>query len=682
MALRCLLFSSDARTADPICQVLAGLEVEAEYCTESPAVVEKLTGQSFQIVIIDWDNQPEAGFLLSTARERKAAERPLTLAIVSDDASLQKALQAGANSVLRKPIVAAQVKDTLTTARSLLKAKQDSATGAQTTAAAAGAGSLGLPASIGGNEATLRAGEFLSAGSGPATGFDTESEMQKSAERSAVNAVEQLRELEPMASAVAETHPAQAAPDPDEPRGLQWYLKTRAGAGGLGMGAGAAPSPGMAPGMAPAMEPPAPAKPELLGFDQPEHSEAPPTSESSTTETEAAPSDSSSQEQREEAKLFAYITGEGQQETRKEKSGTGLQLRKGPIIAAGVLAACAIAAAPQAPWHSSLRGLWGNAQRGTHAWLNPQPVTTPPAPAAHEDFGRPGDEYKLPVAENIPDATTDPSQIRVVPVVDPTKKPNNAGANAEQAAGQASGSDATDQTANAQPPADGSGGQANPPLTAPATTQMAGAPAAAGSDAPISGPISSTPVSSAPVSSAPVTVPAQPRPDTTTASAPQPAVQPTVLKSPPPRVTIVQTSVAANTAPGSASSAAGPPIPSSLKSQMASMVPDASGNKAPETALPSIEPVNIPEATERALLTDQPAMAYPANAKGMQGTVVLDVLVGRDGTIEDAKFLQGALAFARTAIDGVKQWKFKPYVMNGRPVSVETHLTIRFNPGQ
>jgi protein TonB len=356
-----------------------------------------------------------------------------------------------------------------------------------------------------------------------------------------------------------------------------------------------------------------------------------------------------------------------------------LQLRKGPIIAAAVLAACAIAAAPQAPWHSSLRGLWGNAQRGTRAWLNPQPVTTPAAPAAHEDFGRPGDEYKLPVAENIPDATTDPSQIRVVPVVDPTaKKPNNAGANADQAAGQASGNAMTDQTANPQAPADGSAGQANPPQTAPATTQMAGAPASAGSDAPISsGPIPGTSVSNTSASSAPVTVPAPPRPDTTTASAtPQPAVQPTVLKNSPPRVT-----VAANPSLGSASASSGPPIPSSLKSQMASMVPDASGNKPPEAAMQSIEPVSIPEATERALLTDQPAMAYPANAKGVQGTVVLDVLVGRDGTIEDAKFLQGALAFARTAIDGVKQWKFKPYIMNGRPVSVETHLTISFNPG-
>ena len=110
------------------------------------------------------------------------------------------------------------------------------------------------------------------------------------------------------------------------------------------------------------------------------------------------------------------------------------------------------------------------------------------------------------------------------------------------------------------------------------------------------------------------------------------------------------------------------------------MTPEANGNKSPETALPSIEPVAVPEPIERALLTDQPAIAYPANAKSLQGTVVLQVLIGRDGTVQDAKFLQGSLAFARTAIDGVKQWKFKPYTMNGRAVSVQTKLTLSFKP--
>ena len=97
-------------------------------------------------------------------------------------------------------------------------------------------------------------------------------------------------------------------------------------------------------------------------------------------------------------------------------------------------------------------------------------------------------------------------------------------------------------------------------------------------------------------------------------------------------------------------------------------------------AIPPIEPVSVPEFTERALLTDQPALDYPVSARGQQGTVILQVLIGRDGTVQDAKFMQGSLAFARTAIDGVKLWKFKPYTMNGRAVSVQTLLTISFKP--
>src|SRR3984893_5649616 len=168
MALRCLLFSSDGGTTDPIRQVLAGLGVEGEYCAEASAAVEKVAHQNFQIVIIDWDKQPEAALLLSTARQRKAAERPLTLAIVGDDGSVPKALQAGANSILRKPLLVNQVKDTLTKARDLLRAKQESATAAALAAAAGSSSSSSakLPASARpGQEIPQCPAEFLESSS-------------------------------------------------------------------------------------------------------------------------------------------------------------------------------------------------------------------------------------------------------------------------------------------------------------------------------------------------------------------------------------------------------------------------------------------------------------------------------------------------------------------------------------
>jgi outer membrane biosynthesis protein TonB len=319
---------------------------------------------------------------------------------------------------------------------------------------------------------------------------------------------------------------------------------------------------------------------------------------------------SSAQEEKKEAELFAYI--DGQVDESEEPSQSRMRLGKGPIIGALVLASVAIAAAPQAPWHSQVRAQWLRGQKGLHAWLNPQPLTPTQAPPSHENFARAGDEYKLPVMETIPDATTDPSQIRVVPVIDPTaKKPTPDGGNSGQVPPQPEmNSDPFD------PPKD-PGTQSvltqDPPnatLSTPATTP---------------GSVTAT-ISPAPVA------PAQQHPETAPV-----AVAPIQA----PKIQHTQISTPGN-------------IPSSLKSQMASATPEASGNKAPEAALPSIEPVAVAEGVERSLILEQRPLSYPDSAKGQTGTVILQVSIGRDGSVQDAKFLQGSLAFARSAIDGVK----------------------------
>jgi len=670
MSLRCLLFTADQRTAEPILQVLTGLGVEGEHCSEAVAAVERVTNEPFQIVIIDWDAQPEAALLLTTARERKASARPLTLAIVSDDASVPKALQAGANSILRKPIMINQVNDTLTTARDLLRAKQESAATAAHAAAAGTSGGSTSASSMAAlsastdqgqaNEKTLRAGEFLhSAGTIPGAQFDIDSDIHRAANHSA-EPVDPLEDLEPVAASVTEEKPAPLPPPaPGETRGLQWYLNARAGT--------LPPPPAQAES-----HPPAPAKPDLLGFEQtPSNSDDGSTGSSGEPHWAPTPAVSSAlptpkldseQEQKAEAKLFAYISGEEEQTEEQPRKTFKL---KGPIVAALTLAACAVLAAPQAPWHPQVRVLWSHGRQTLHAWLNPQPVTTAPAPESHESFGRAGDEYKLPVAETIPDATTDPSQIHVVPVIDPTKKPNTS-TNPDQPVQDPANTSPTDQ---AQPPT--TQGQGDPAQVNPAQPNQTQPNPVPQNAAPDNQP--------APQTAAPVT-PASPPATTPAVSQPAP-VEPPHSETP---TAVAPLPIATPPAPRPAQphyAAAPAKVPSSLKSQMASMTPDASGNKPPEAAMQSIEPVAVTEAAERALLTDQPAIDYPANARGQQGTVILQVLIGRDGTVQDAKFLQGSLAFARTAIDGVKLWKFKPYSMNGRAVSVQTNMTMVFKPG-
>jgi protein TonB len=112
------------------------------------------------------------------------------------------------------------------------------------------------------------------------------------------------------------------------------------------------------------------------------------------------------------------------------------------------------------------------------------------------------------------------------------------------------------------------------------------------------------------------------------------------------------------------------------------MTPEASGAKPVEAAMSSIEPVKLAESAAWDLLAQKVDPEYPDAAKpGKQlGSVVLQVFIGRDGTVEDAKFLQGSLVFARAAIDAVKQWRFKPYSLNGRAVSVQSSITLNFKP--
>ncbi len=670
MDLRCLVFTTDDAAGPPICQALAELGGEADHCSDAAAAIGRAASEVFQIVIADWDEQPNAEYLLKAARARKPAERPLTLAIVSDDASVPKALQSGANSVLRKPLLLNQVKDTLETARALLKAKQDSAAGASASAVARNPSPTSV-AGLPGNEAHLRAGDFLtSARPTPSAQFDTEAELQKEMERTTA-AVDPLKELEPMAAAVtaeppeakAAPMPPPAAPQSDERRGLQWYLNQRATS---------LPSTPSVPMPAP----PPPQRPELMGYDQmaAEPAPAPASFEPPPPPPPPPPVPAMVQqrEQKAEAELFSYIT-QGSEATgdSERTSGSHFRLGKRAILFAVVLATGAMVAAPQAPWHSAARREWARGQRALHAWLNPQPVEPAQAPETHENFAQAGDEYKLPVAENIPDATTDPSQIRVTPVIDPTaKKTDNAGADQNSDGTSANPGDATQPAAptgtvpaNAAQPAAASGTG-----SAPANSAATGSPTAT---PPSAQPVANSPAgTAAPAVKPPSVVPAAPT-QSVSAQAPQPAA------ANPPAVRQQSQKPSAGVLVATAT-----PIPPSLRTQMAPPALEAAINKAPDSGLPSIEPVAVSEAAERALVAAQTAIAYPDNAKGQQGTVVLQLLIGRDGTVQDAKFLQGSLAFARAAIDGVKAWKFKPYLMNGRPVSVQTQLTLSFRPGQ
>jgi len=74
---------------------------------------------------------------------------------------------------------------------------------------------------------------------------------------------------------------------------------------------------------------------------------------------------------------------------------------------------------------------------------------------------------------------------------------------------------------------------------------------------------------------------------------------------------------------------------------------------------------------------------YPPDAKAarLQGSVVLDAVIGKDGIIENLKVVSGPPELTRSAVDAVRQWTYKPYLLNGDPVAVETTITVTYALG-
>lgn len=72
---------------------------------------------------------------------------------------------------------------------------------------------------------------------------------------------------------------------------------------------------------------------------------------------------------------------------------------------------------------------------------------------------------------------------------------------------------------------------------------------------------------------------------------------------------------------------------------------------------------------------------YPpeAKAKKITGTVVLSARIGTDGTVQDLSVISGPASLEEAALDAVKQWTYRPYLLNGNPVEVSTTVAVNFN---
>jgi len=86
-----------------------------------------------------------------------------------------------------------------------------------------------------------------------------------------------------------------------------------------------------------------------------------------------------------------------------------------------------------------------------------------------------------------------------------------------------------------------------------------------------------------------------------------------------------------------------------------------------------------PDAAQGSLLRRvEPEYPEQARVQRVQGTVLLDVRISRDGAVQEIKLLSGDPLLAEAAMAAVRQWQFKPHTVNGLAVEMETKITLRF----
>jgi len=111
-----------------------------------------------------------------------------------------------------------------------------------------------------------------------------------------------------------------------------------------------------------------------------------------------------------------------------------------------------------------------------------------------------------------------------------------------------------------------------------------------------------------------------------------------------------------------------------------SPTPGATATTAGPPANGAAERLRVSQAISQGLLLSQVPPVYPPLARQarIQGSVVLDAQIGDDGTVESLTVVSGHPMLIQSAMDAVKQWRYKPFFVNGAPVAVLTQITVNF----
>jgi protein TonB len=640
MGYQALLFCPDEKTARIVTQVLNDLDFTVEPCTEPFAAVKKLMAQHFDAVVVDCDNEQNATLLFKSARNSSSNQSSLAVAVVEGQAGVAKAFRIGANLVLTKPINVEQAKGTLRVARGLLRKGSDG------TKASAPAASV------------APTGQVSNAPKAPAA-----------PPRRNVPSAPAARPLTPAASARPSTPAIPAGRPSAAPAMPAMAASTQQldvdDADGI---------------LEPDFEP---ASPEPTLESKPATSSGTPSTATATATSKFPWQPSPKMAEPMASALRRAAEAAGQMEATENIPA------KSP-------------AAPPAPEKrpSAMSGAMfqaqGHAAAPARAVEKPSPAAVAPAIEAAPTVSKPSvREVSEPKAEkpivdttraDVPPPTFFPGAYDSDEVEDGGKTKAivivaavvllacSAGYLSWKNSNNKSAPAAAKQSVSATTtPADAASTKDSAPA-APQTTDIT-----LGPSAPVPAAAAHTTASTKP-SAAKEPAPAK-ESVTAKGSAPakesEPAAEPEVTQR-----LIVRSDTGHTSKPAKSQDQENVQAPSAMDV----------GSAADTKALANISsaPVNVPKPSAQMLRVSQGVMEglvlkrvqprYPTQALQMriQGPVQLQATITKNGDIQNLKVVSGDSVLARAAQEAVRQWKYKPYYLDGEPVQIETQILVNF----
>jgi len=120
------------------------------------------------------------------------------------------------------------------------------------------------------------------------------------------------------------------------------------------------------------------------------------------------------------------------------------------------------------------------------------------------------------------------------------------------------------------------------------------------------------------------------------------------------------------------------PSGSTGSSSVGPMLATSNASALPEDLAAKRPPVSV---LEQGVVLSRVQPVYPRLAveARVQGSVRLHALITSGGTLEELQLLSGHPMLAKAAMDAVRQWRFRPYVLNGNPIEVQTEIIVNFS---